>query len=92
MPDSTAQAKADLDRAIEMRSRYNYGYMEYLTTWFMLKVCYCFKDKHFFQRRDKRFKRHADAEKRLAKETDFFKFLKLLRVSNFLAKIKLTKH
>ena len=33
-----------------------------------------------------------DAQEKLAKETDFFKFLKLLRVTDFMSKVTLKKY
>ena len=36
--------------------------------------------------------RHESAQEQLSKETDFFKFLKLLRVTQFLSRVQLLKY
>ena len=91
-PNNLDNAMIDLKKSLQMSGRYNYPYNEYICTTLMRTFCCCCKKQACYQRREKRYKRHKLAEEQLAKETDFFKFLKLLRISNFMSKIGMRKY
>ena len=91
-PDNLDDAMNDLNICLSMSGRYNYPYKEYQSTKFMLRFCCCFKKRACYKRREQRYKRQKLAEEQLAKETDFFKFLKLLRISNFTSKVGVRKY
>ena len=91
-PVDLTSATVDLTKSLKTSRPYQYGYVEYLGTWLILKLCCCFKKKACFKKREMRYMRHQLAEEQVAKETDFFRFLKLLRVTNFLKKINLRKY
>ena len=92
IPQSKEEADADMTQCLESRSRYSYPYDEFMTTWLLMKLCCCFKRRPCYKRRQKRYYRHEVARAQLAKETDFFKFLKLLRVTDFLSKNVMRKY
>ena len=62
-----------------------------LFKWLCCFKC-CLKRTECYKRRQKRLARHELAQEHLAKETEFFKFLKLLRTTDFLAKVMLRKY
>lgn len=77
---------------LETSSRYKYSYWEFLVTKFIVSLCFCCKQSECYKRRQTRFKRHQTAQQRMAKETDFFQFLKLLRITRFMAKFFFKKY
>ena len=91
-PNNLDDAMIDLNNCLQMSGRYTYPYNEYTCTKLMLNFFCCCKKRACYKRREKRYKRHKLAEEQLAKETDFFKFLKLLRISNFTSKIGVKKY
>ena len=91
-PSTLSEAQADLDKCLDTSDQYKYPYHEYFFTWTILHFCCCFKNKPCFKKREKRYKRHKLAEKQLAHETDFFKFLKLLRIATFASEIGIRKY
>ena len=50
-PKDLDSANADLNKSMDTCKSYEYNYSEYLTTWFILKLCCCLKDKDCFKRR-----------------------------------------
>ena len=81
-----------MNQCLESRGRYNYPYDEFMSTWIIMKLCCCFKRKPCYKRRLKRYYRHEAATEQLSKETDFFKFLRLLRVTEFMSKVFMRKY
>ena len=91
-PTSLEQANEDMKLCLESKDKYVYSYAESWWISAMIKCCCCFKNTKCYKKRQNRAKRHALAEEHLAKETDFFKFIKLLRVTQFMSKIVLRKY
>lgn len=91
-PLNEDDATTDMTRGLKANPKYKYSYSEYWWTKAMQCFCFCFKGRDCYKNRVKRLKRHKIAEKQLAKETDFFKFIKLTRVSQFMSKIVLRKY
>ena len=91
-PTTLSEAKVDLDKCLETNNQYTYPYYEYFFSWLILHLCCCCKNKPCFKKREKRYKRHLLAEKQLAHETDFFKFMKLLRIATFASEIGIRKY
>ena len=91
-PQNLPDANADMKKCLESKATYKYAYSEFLTTRIYLILCCCCKKQAWLRQRAKRLQRHELAQKKLAKETDFFQFLKTLRIAQFMAKITLRKY
>ena len=92
VPSDLDTAKVDVSHGIETCTRYKYNYEEYWLTWVIISLCCCCNRRTCYKHRQKRYQRHELAVSQLSKESDFFKFLKLLRVTDFLSKVLLKKH
>lgn len=80
-------------QSVAERGRYFYEYREYLVTNFLKSLCCCLVNgRDWYERRLVRLQRHQEASDRLKDEVDIVKLLYVQRLSQFLAKIKLSKH
>ena len=91
-PEDQDGAIEDLHKSLETHAKYKYTYREHLLSSTMKCICCCFKNAQCYKRRVKRLQRHEVAQEQLSKETDFFKFLKLLRISDFISRLSLKKY
>jgi len=90
-PETYDAARADLTDSLETKLRYDYTYLEYLSSSF-LWCCCCFRKLSCYKRRKKTVQRYELALEQLTAEVDFFSFLKLLRLSDFMSKIFLKRY
>ena len=67
-PTDTKSAQDDVKKSIESRKKYNYSYLEYLTTKFMKACCL---NKCLSEQAASRFERHAETTERLEEELNF---------------------
>ena len=81
-----------MKESLDSRLDFTYSFWDYNIAKLLQSCCCCFKKFQCFQKHKKRLQRFEEAEEKLNKETDFFRFIKLLRVTHFMAKIKLRKY
>ena len=72
-----------------MRGKYEYGYVEYVLTDLMMKLCCCCSKKPCYERRKQKLERHEEATSRLESELDIVNFIYVHRLSKFMAKLSL---
>jgi len=90
-PETYDDARKDLTRSLETKLRYDYNYLEHLSTSFLCCCC-CFKKLSCYKRRMKTFQRYELALEQLTSEVDFFSFVKLLRLTDFMSKIHMKEY
>jgi hypothetical protein len=90
-PQNYDEARTDLKKSLETKLRYDYTYLEFLASRFLC-CCLCFRSRKCFKRRIKAHQRYQLALEQLNKETDFFSFLKLMRMSDFVSKVYMKEY
>ena len=91
-PQNLEDARNDIQNCLEAQSRYYYTYIEYLVASILRFFSCCCKNKPCYKKRARRLKRHELAQDALTAETDFFEFLKLLRMSDLISKLYLKEY
>ena len=91
-PDNYDDARKDLTHSLESKALYDYFYLDYLAASLMKCFCCCFSKRKCYRKRIKKLQRHEFAQEQLTAETDFFTFLKLLRLTDFMSRLMLKEY
>ena len=80
-------------RTVAESCKYEYNYLESCITSFLrLFFGCCLKNKAWFKHKTEKLKRHEEASKKLVDEFDIVKLIGVLRIVQFMSKVKMYKH